>query len=290
MSLQGFRGADVVHFTNVYVPPPRRGPSFVLTIHDLDAITFPELYAKRYVVYTQHAFNLAVRRSTLILTDTEAVRAAVLDRYGISDKRVVVAGIGLSPSFVALADKLPLPRPVLPMILFAGTLTRKKNIAWMTRAVAEGVRRGALPPLRLLLAGNPGYGISEILEAITEARGIAEWVRNPDQLHLVQMYREASALILPSYCEGFGIPLLEAMYCGVPIVASNIPTSQEVAGGIAEFFDLGDRDGFYDAVRRALYDVRSEERRANAAKRLNSYSWPMLVPGYVAAYRASLQR
>ncbi|MBI4534962.1 MAG: glycosyltransferase, partial [Ignavibacteriae bacterium] len=99
------------------------------------------------------------------------------------------------------------------------------------------------------------------------------------------LYRNAEIIILPSVCEGFGLPILEAMYCGKPVVASRIPTSLEVAGRAACFFSLDDSEEFFQAVRDALELVGSRSYKLVASRQLKLYSWEKLVLKYEEIYR-----
>ena len=118
------------------------------------------------------------------------------------------------------------------------------------------------------------------------AGSLVKWVRSPSLAQLARLYRDSSVFLFPSVCEGFGIPLLEAMYCGKPVVASAIPTSLEVAHDAAYFFQLGDEDAFYHAVNSALVQSGWEEKRRAAEERLRHYSWENLVKKYAETYQA----
>lgn len=274
----GYRDAEVVHFANVYAPRRRRGVAYVTTIHDLDAVLRPQFYTRRYSLYYGSTVAASIERSHIILTDTEAVRKEIIARYGILRDRVCVMGIGVNPQFAAAVEAArPAHHDDPPMLLYVGRLEAKKNTAWLINRVAHGVRTGALPHLRLVLAGGSSYGIEAIEQALRDAGPIAEWVVSPGLQDLGALYRRASCVVLPSHCEGFGIPLIEAMHCGKPIVASHIPTSVEVTGGSAHFFALDDADGFYAAVRDALAGVDSLRHQAIMKERLAHYAWPVLA-------------
>jgi glycosyltransferase involved in cell wall biosynthesis len=117
-----------------------------------------------------------------------------------------------------------------------------------------------------------------------------QWVTNPDTQILASLYKRASAIVLPSLCEGYGLPLIEAMYCDRPIVASRIPTSVEVAGCAAEFFSLGNKEEFWDAVIAAFTDVNAQQRKRCSSEQLKKYSWEYLAGNYAAVYEAARSR
>ncbi|MEO8168337.1 MAG: glycosyltransferase family 1 protein, partial [bacterium] len=226
----GYHHADIIHFANIYAPRKIQSVAYVVTIHDLDPVTHPHLHSGRYSLYFDRAVRHALERADLILTDTEAVQELIVDRYRAKPENVMAIGVGLNSTFMNAVDiQAPRVQSVEPTVLFVGRLLRKKNIAWVARAITKGIRTGAIPKVRFVIAGNPGDGVPEITSAIKDSGGNVEWMKNPDIQSLVTLYLKSSIVILPSFTEGFGIPLLEAMYCGKPVIASKIPTSLEVA-------------------------------------------------------------
>lgn len=287
LSMKGYDGSDVVHFTNVYCPQRHNNVATVTTVHDLDAVQHPEVYSRWYSAYYARTVRNTVKRSDVVITDTEAVRNMILNRYNLSCDRVVATGIGLNPLFTAAIDSgSQVTHRSYPILLYIGSLQKKKNITWLIRAVVTGVKSGALPKLRLVLAGNRGFGFGEIAAAMQSAGGLVTWIANPDINRIAELYFSSSMLVLPSHCEGFGIPLLEAMYCRKPIVASRIPTNLEVASGVAYFFSLENADEFYHAVQSALDQVDAEERLTAASRRLQYYSWENLASMHTRVYKS----
>jgi len=283
---RGFPGSDIVHFTNAYVPRHGAGVRVITTIHDIDVVLFPELYPPLYRWHGRRSIETALRRADAVLTVSETSRKAIIGRFTIAPERVTVAGNGLSPHLVAAAELVGEPGHAAgPGLLYVGHLFKKKNLAWLVKSVVAGVRSGAVPSLGLLLAGNPTYGFGEIRKEVTRSGGIASLAINPTVEELVRLYRSASAVVLPSHSEGFGIPLIEAMYFNKPVVASNIPAHVEIAGGYAEFFDLGSADSLYHAIHRALGDVNGEQRARFLRERFPAYLWPSLAEKYIAVYQ-----
>ncbi len=288
---RNYDGAEVLHFTNVYVPPKHKEVAYLGTVHDIDAILYPSTYSLRYRLYFKRMVDNSLRRADKILTDSEAARESILNYSSILPERVKAIGIGLSPEFienVKLCDDSSFDRGSNRTILFVGSLSGKKNIAWTIRSLAAAVRSGALPRLKLVLAGGEGFGFNEIRSEINRTQQIVQWVKSPGLQSLVSLYKKADAVILPSRTEGFGIPLLEAMYCRKPIIASRIPSSVEVASSAANYFDLDDEESLYDAVRRALEDSNSQERIVTAQQQLSKYSWEKLAPQYLSVYSEAI--
>ncbi len=281
---EGYGGADAVHFANIFVPKRLKGVAYVGTVHDLDPLFLPQAHSTRYRLYFDYAANSTVLRSDVVLTQSEAVRSEVLERYDIAPERIVVGGNGLSAGFIAIADREQRSNPEIPVMLFVGQVNRKKNVFWLVRTVSQGIRSGALPAMRLLLVGRPGFGSSEVEREVRSSGGDVEWILGCSTEELVRLMCSATMLVLPSLREGFGRTLLEAMYCGKPVVASRIPSSCEVAGEAGRYFELGSHDEFYAAVHDVLSGREYEERRRLGMARVAHYSWERLSAIYRDIY------
>jgi glycosyltransferase involved in cell wall biosynthesis len=282
--------ADVVHFMNVYTPPPVRGTGYVGTITDLDTILFPEAHTKRYLLYFRRTAKKTLERANIVVVISEAVRKDVGEYFDGRVDNVRVAGIGLSDAFMALADAIQRSYPQTPTLLYVGKVDKKKNSAWLVRTFANGLRNGALPRMKLIIAGSPGFGFAEVKSALRDAGDSVQWISSPSLEELVRLYSMCSAFVFPSVREGFGIPLLEAMYVGKPIVASRIPASVEIAGGAAYFFDLGSEEGFFECVRRSVFDDINTDQAREVKKVLERYSWSNLSKRYLDIYEEARER
>ena len=285
----GFLGTDIMHFTNAYVPPHRTRTKVVATVCDIDVIVQPDFFPPKYRWYGRRAIETAISRADMVLTISESSRNAIVEYFGIEPDKVSVAGIGVSPELIR-------PRSVDtraenekgPILLYVGQFFKRKNCAWLVRIITNGVRSGAIPPVQLILAGNPAYGFKEVQEEVRHSRGIARFVINPHVGDLARMYVRSNAVIMPSLSEGFGIPLIEAMHFDRPVVASRIPTHVEVAGGYAEFFELNDPESLYHAVRCALNDANAKKRQQFLRERFPEYLWSRLVNKYASVYERVL--
>jgi glycosyltransferase involved in cell wall biosynthesis len=293
LARNGFGGAQVAHFINAYVPTKHTKVAYVSNIHDIDAVQCPEIYSRRFVAYISRAYRTACDRSEVVVTTTEAVADMIRNEYDLPEAKVKVTGIGLYRRFVEAVDLhrarseghvAPSPR-----LLYVGQVSKKKNTAWLVNSFVRGVRSEAIPRMKLVLAGNAGYGAEIVKRELNEAGDLVQWHYNPPLDELARLYLECSAVILPSRREGFGIPLLEAMYCKKPIVASRIPTSLEVADSVAHFFSLDDQDEFFHATREAIENHEVESRHRAAEKQLEKYSWRVLAPQYAKVYAEAVK-
>ena len=267
------RDIDLMHALDM-TPPPTRRP-LAITVHDLAALEHPELHSAHLV--DQQRRQLRAARSAALLCAVSQTTADALARQGVSADRIAVTPLGLT--------RLPAPERSCvepPFLLAVGELASRKSLGTLIDAFLGA----QLPPeYRLVLAGPPGHGGDVVLRR-TGARVIA--VGAVSDAQLAGLYEAATALCFPSAAEGFGLPILEAMSSALPVIASDLPVTREVAGEDATFVTAGDVTGW----RRALEDVvagpRPEARLERAQLRASTYTWQRTAQLTVAAYRRVL--
>lgn len=290
---------DVVHFTNYLVPRTRKSKArYAVTIHDLTAWTMPEALPFMYRKYIRSAIAQAVRSADLILCPSNAIRNEVIMRFGLKEERVWTAWNADSqlPKLSVeakerlssgLRKRLGLQHP---FILFVGTLERRKNLTTLIEAFARVVQT---TDLQLVLVGRPGYGFSEIEAAIRRRthQGQCILTGHVSDQELSLLYTLADLFAHPSRYEGFGIPLVEAMSFGLPIVASRIPASEEVAGEAALYYDDPlDATGLEKKIIEALGDsALRRELGSRGRQRAAKFSWEHVINMYLDAYQSSLK-
>ncbi|MFI5251803.1 MAG: glycosyltransferase [Bacteroidota bacterium] len=285
LAAHGYQQMDVVHFTNVFVPKPQKRVMMIGAIYDLDAVNFPSTYSRSYRLYYRYIISRTIENAHKIITPTESVLELICERYPGVRNKIKALGVGLSENFIAAVRETPNEsKTSIPTLLFVGTLSTKKNIHWLIPTVLKGVQSGALPRLKLVLAGNEGFGFPYFREQIYNSHGIVEWVKSPNIFDLVKLYKTSHVVLLPSLTEGFGIPLIEAMYCKTCIVASRIPTSLEVASRAAFYFDLNDDEEFFAAVKAGLEDNDKVQRENFIEGYIQKYLWETLAPQYIKTY------
>ncbi len=225
---------DVVHAPTP-LAPPRRGRPLVVTVHDAVPWTHPETLTPRGVRWHRSAVGRAARTADLLVVPTYAVAEELRRHVRIAEDRLLVVGEGVSgdlalpPDADERATRLALPERYL---LTVATLEPRKGLTPLIAALA----RPDAPDLPLLCAGQPGWGGQDPLAAAVAA-GLAPGRlrllgRVPDA-DLAVLLDRATALVVPSLAEGFGLPLLEAMHAGTPVLTSTAPALVEVGGGAA---------------------------------------------------------
>jgi glycosyltransferase involved in cell wall biosynthesis len=231
----------------------------------------------------------AVRRAARIVTCSEHVRGEVVELLGVDPGRVVVTPLGVHERFrPAPPDEHALARLGVrrPYLLAVATVSPRKNLAAVVRAYSRIAADH--PGLGLVIAGATGWRTEETDRAIRAApSGVVTtgFVADED---LVALYNGAACLVFPSLEEGFGLPPLEAMACGTPVVASNTTSIPEVVGDAGLLVHPGDEEAIELAVRRVLEDGGlAEELRKRGLERARGFSWEACARLTVDVYRAA---
>ena len=276
---------DVVHGTN-FTAPPTRGAGEVVTVHDLTPVRHPELRSPA----TRHFPALvrrAVGRGALVHTPSAFVAAEVVDHFGAEPERVrpVHHGIPAVPAGT-WEGRTGLEFTDLPYILALGTVEPRKDLPTLVQAfdALASSRRD----LRLVIAGPGGWG-REALEEAIERAAHGDRVVRLGYVHdheRAALLRGAAAFAYPSLYEGFGLPPLEAMVAGVPVVATRAGALPEVLGDAACLVPAGDRDALAQALGLVLED---EVVRAGLVdrghRRAKDFSWESCAAGLAGIYR-----
>ncbi|HEY0871463.1 MAG TPA: glycosyltransferase family 1 protein [Acidothermaceae bacterium] len=275
---------DVFHGTNFVLPPTRRAAG-VVTVHDVSFVLHPETVDSTSLAY-QHLVPRALDRARVIITPSNAAADDLVEVYGTNRDRIVVTPLGVDEAWAAAtppSDKW-LQTHGIPQryLLFVGTLEPRKNVHDLVQAH------------RLLRRDDPSIPMLVLAGAASSSSAVAF---NPDDVvwpgyvrqgDLRSLVAGAAALALPSRYEGFGLPALEALACGVPVVTTDIPVLREVTGGLAAYVPVGDIPALAEALRRMLateHDAAAvAKRRAWAA----TFTWERCASATVAAYRRAL--
>ncbi|MHB8093431.1 MAG: glycosyltransferase family 4 protein [Candidatus Aminicenantales bacterium] len=249
---------DVLHVQFV-APPVHRG-KLVATIHDLGFLDLPETFSRFFVLRSRILVRRTARRADRIITGSSYSRDHIVRAYGIRPEKIAVVPYGISERFGAPLDESEIEKTLAglkirrPYLLSVGRLNPRKNLAALLRAFTDLKTRRGLPHT-LVIAGRKDYGTETIYR---EARGaepgdvvFTGYVPEGD---LPALYRGADIFIYPSLFEGVGLPVLEAMASGVPVITSNTTSLPETAGDAGLVVDPEDWRRIADAVERVLDD------------------------------------
>jgi glycosyltransferase involved in cell wall biosynthesis len=264
------------------------GPSFVLplwwpgqsvvTIHDLTFLLLRTRYRGRlHSSYATAATRWSARHADRVLCPSHATRGLVISHLGIEAAKVEVTPEGVADSFFsasALDPSQDTARGACPYLLFVGTWEARKGIATLyaaLRRLNDGGKR-----VKLVLAGQPGWGTEDLLEQMRRDRSV-EFLHRPSDEQLAALYRGALALVYPSEMEGFGLPVAEAMACGCSIIATDLPSIREFAGGNPFYIRPGDSEQLARHVERLLDGgLEAQERRERGREAVAALRWSAL--------------
>ncbi len=267
---------DLFYSPDFVLPPTRPGTRTLLTVHDLSFLRYPDHFVPKLVRYLERVVPASVARADRVLADSEATRADLIRLLGTPPEKVEVLYSGVDARF--RPEREPGERERLrarygldrPYVLSVGTLQPRKNYVRLIRAFVRLPDTGR----GLVIAGGQGWLYESVLE---------EAARHPDRVRVLgfvedadlpALYRGADLFVFPSFYEGFGLPVLEAMACGVPVVCSGVSSLPEVAGDAALLVDPEDEDGLRGAMERALEDEGlRREMAARGRARAAQFTW-----------------
>ena len=259
------RRLDVLHCT-IFRAPLRAPLPVVVTVHDLAAIRFPELFTTWTRLYAKTLLKPVLRSATRVLAVSEFTKRDVAEVAGVPEDRIDVA-YNAADTTVFTPDG---PAADGEYVLAVGTLEPRKNLPRLVEATG---RLG----LELRIAGAQGWGGVRV-----EAPHV-RWLGRPSDEELAEHMRGALCLAYPSLWEGFGIPVLEAMLCGTPVVTSAHSAMEEVAGGAAELVEPTDVESIAAGIERAL--GRRDELRAAGLEQAKRFTWDATAAAAVECYR-----
>jgi len=272
---------------------------YVVTIHDLNAWKFPETLPRAYISYIKWATTHAAKTADLICTVSDAVKREIIELFDIGSERIYTVYNGVAQALweapkirsdeaAAIKEKFGIKSDFL---LFVGTLEERKNVITLVKAFND---LRSCKRLQLVLVGRPGYGFPKLSRYLDEHHLRDEviltgYVSEEDKIAL---YDLATIFVYPSLYEGFGIPLVEAMVREVPIVASRIPSTEEVVGDAAVYYgkDPFDHEALAEQILKVLNNsALRQELMGKGLKRAEEFSWEKVGQRYIQAYRKVLE-
>ncbi|MBW2457251.1 MAG: glycosyltransferase family 4 protein [Deltaproteobacteria bacterium] len=292
--LDRLRRDDVVHFPHSLLGWPIAAAT-VVTIHDLMWVEHPEwvesrawLRRLRYPFY-RHGMMIALRRATRLVAVSQATADRIVALIPATKERLVVIRHGVAPGFLPPADwpaaEAQAARLVggdEPYFLVVGKNEPYKAHELALRAFAAG----AAPQERLVLVQRTkrGRGLHRLARQLGVSHRV-RWLPGLSQAELVTVYQGARALLQPSLAEGFGMPALEAMACGCPVIASDTPALAEVLGGAGQLAPMGSVPAAAAALGKLRDEGRRRELRARGLERARAFDWDEAAAATLEVYR-----
>jgi len=282
----------LLHTPN-YVLMPFDGPALT-TVHDLSWLSYPDAHPVERVKFLDRHLPKTLARADLVLTDSEFIAAEIATRFALPRAKIRAIPLGVDAAYhprtaeeiLATLAKHRLEHSAY--LLVVATLEPRKNLARLVRAYA------ALPTATkarhpLVIVGARGWLNHELERTLTplEAAGIVRRLGYVGEDELPALYAGAHAFAFPSLYEGFGLPVLEAMASGVPVLTSNVSSLPEVAGDAALLVDPNDEDALREGLVRLLDDSAwRTNASARGLARSRDYPWSRCVDATIDAYRA----
>ena len=252
---------DVSFFTNYSVYPVKSNKK-ILTIYDLSFIYFPQHIASRNLYFLKKTVKRSIKKANKIITISNAIKKEIIKEFNVNDRDIEIISPAVDLDFfkpckedsiLKVKEKFKIKGSYF---LFTSTLEPRKNITGILKAYTA-LPKQIKKDYSLVLAGGKGWQDKELLEGIKkskeEGNNIIQIGYVPEK-DLPVLYSGASIFLYPSFYEGFGIPILEAMACGVPVVTSNISSMPEVAGDSAVLVNPHNADEIKDAIIRLIQD------------------------------------
>ncbi|MPZ13712.1 MAG: glycosyltransferase [Chloroflexi bacterium] len=285
-------GITLLHGAVNALPLAWRGRT-VATIHDLAFLRMPETFRRGSRTYLAWMVRFVARRADCIIAVSEATRNDVIRLLGADPARVVRIYCGVDDRFRRIEDGRVLAEfrahRRLPerFILYLGTIEPRKNLVRLIDAYTA-LRRGGVTRWPLVLAGGVGWGYEDVFRRVSELR-LEEDVRFVGYVPEHEMalwYNAASLFVYPSQHEGFGLPVLEALACGTPVVTSNRSSLPEVVGATGILVDPTDAGSMAEGIQRGIEDERFRALLASQGpQRAASFSWRRTAEETLSVYR-----
>lgn len=257
---------DILHCPTIRAPV-RSSVPVVVTIHDLAVLRYPQAFNRWTRFWSSATLPRVARSARQILAVSEFTKAETVELLGIPEEQVRVVPNGVGPPFTADGPAAP-----GEYILAVSTLEPRKNLS----RLVESARRADLG-VELRVVGAQGWG--DVMVSGENVR----WLGEVGDDELATLYRGAACVAYVSLYEGFGLPVLEALACGAPVVTSRGGACEEVAGDAAVLVDPLDSDDIADGLRRAL--EQGGELRSAGLERARSFTWERAARETAAAYR-----
>ncbi len=269
---------------NVYFGPAFLIPWFkttfkkVVTVHDFIAYKVPENFNFRFREYIKFITKFSAKYSDAIISVSKITKADCIKYTRVKEEKIHLVYEAFSPNFRILdksekkSDKVNIPSP---FILYIGTIEKRKGPHILLKAFEKIAEDGF--PHHLGYIGNPSVNSDYIIQKIKESKFYSSHIHllpTINKEELVNYYNSAAMLVFPSECEGFGLPPLEAMACGLPVVSSDIDIEKEILGDASTYFSVNNVNSLYESIKKLITD--NEYKNLMIEKGLlhcKNYSW-----------------
>lgn len=273
---------DILHSVNYSLPwAISHRTKKIITVHDLIWMKFPEFFSKDTLYAAKKKFHHSCQASDAILTDSESTKSDIQQYFNCNGNKIIVTYLGVDHKKFGLVDiSEPVERYILVKynipkryILWIGDFRSNKNVDRLCRAFIK-VKETLHCPHKLVLSGHNGYKYQRGKTALQQYKEFFVFTGAVEDNELPILYNLAEVFVFPSLYEGFGLPILEAMACGTPVITSNRSSLPEVAGDAAILVNPEDEDELAEAIMRLITnDSLRESLRKKGLERAKLFTW-----------------
>lgn len=270
---------DVYHISETCVQPTRLGRK-VAVIHDLTTLLYPEYHLKQNIFFYNRRFKDIKKYADAVITESESTKNDIIRHLNIDPQKIFVTHFAADESFRPIKEnevkkKLSKFNIQKPYIMFLGTLEPRKNIPTLIRAFTALKKKKNIPH-KLVLVGQKGWFFQEIEKALEESLYRDEIIFPgyiPDE-DIPALYNGAEIFVYPSFYEGFGLPVLEAMQCGTPVITSNISSMPEIGGDACYYIEPKSLDDLTRGLEKIIENTDLRKKMSQKGiERAKQFSW-----------------
>ena len=284
---------DLLHSPD-FIPPRRGAKKHIITVHDLHFLHYPEFQTAESLRYYRDQIQWAVQHADHIFAQTESTRQDIITMLNVPPEKITVHLLGIHESYHVMSpevvERLLAPYENIPQqyLLFVGTIEPRKNIPTLIAAYRQ--LKETYPDLpKLVIGGQLGWQADASLAAIQDAGEDVVWFNDVPFDVLPALYNRASLLILPSFHEGFGLPALEAMACGTPVIVSKRGALPEVVATAGVYINPEEPETIASAIMAILQDTAYYNHlKSVGLERAKAFSWQKMAKITLDTYQKLL--
>lgn len=261
----------------------------VTSVHDFSFILHKDFHPKERIEYFEKNFFKNIAKSDIIITGSEFSKNEILDRLDFSDKKIHVIYHGIDHDNFKVRKNLDLKFDLPKKFIFSvGSIEPRKNLIGLLKAY-NSLESKIKNEYKLVLAGFKGWENSEIMELIDKEN--IHYLGFISDIELAKVYNLASCFVFPSFYEGFGLPVLEAMACGTPIVCSNSSSLPEVGGNAVVYYNPYDVNDIKEKIEMVLSDtVLQQVMITKGLERAKMFSWEKSADKHLKVFKETMKR
>lgn len=288
-------GVELLHSLH-YTRPIFLPCASVVTFHDMTFFLYPELHTRIKQLFFPLAIRASARLADALITNSENTRRDAIRVLGIPPEKISATRLGVDPGFKPISDngikKVIAEKYSLPerFILYVGLIEPRKNLPMLIKAYKQYIDEGG--NYHLVLVGNYGWMYEEVLKQIVdlELEREVHFTGYIPQEDLPLVYNLSSLFVYPTIYEGFGLPVLEAMACGVPVITTNVSSLPEIVGGAGILVPVDDVDALYRAIKSVLGDEDLQiEMIQKGISRASKFSWQQTAKLTYLVYQKAMR-